>query len=124
MAVAGGGTGVSRRLVAGRASHLAVLASGSERGYSLSGSCGLSYGSGSCEVSGLQWDAHDHLLTRGHADMARALRWDTGGEQRKVAPNQRVRGVCDLDLGHVRLRWVVEGGMKVMARLTRETMSS
>jgi hypothetical protein len=58
------------------------------------------------------------MLTIGHEDMARPLRWGTDGDQRKAAPKQRVCGVCDLDLGHVLWKWVVEGGIKVMARST------
>jgi len=42
-------------------------------------------------------------------------------EQRKPATKQGVLWIGDLDLGQFLFRWVVEGGIKVMARLRRST---
>jgi hypothetical protein len=56
--------------------------------------------------------------------MARPLWWGAEREQQKPTTEKGVGRVCDLDLGHVLLRWVVEGGIKMMARSTGSIMTS
>ena len=69
-------------------------------------------------MSGLQGDAQDPVLTIGHPDMARPLGWGADRDQGKPTRKQRMHRVRDFDLGQFLFEWVVEGGMKVMARLT------
>jgi hypothetical protein len=42
-----------------------------------------------------------------------------GGEQRKVAPEERMGGIGDLDFRRIVCRWVVERGIKVFGRSTK-----
>jgi len=48
----------------------------------------------------------------------RILVGGTDGQDGKAAPEKGVCRVCDLDLGHSLLQWVIEGGIKLMDRLT------
>jgi hypothetical protein len=64
-------------------------------------------------------DAEDHLLTVRDQDMAGGMQ---GGEDRdklEAAAEERVRRVGDLDLLGLFVGWILEGGIKLMARLTQ-----
>jgi hypothetical protein len=40
----------------------------------------------------------------------------------EAPPEERVGGVGDLDLGHTIFRWVLDGGSKLWARLTKSVI--
>jgi len=46
----------------------------------------------------------------------RILVGGTDGQDGKAAPEKGMGRVCDLDLGHSLLQWVIEGGIKLMDR--------
>jgi hypothetical protein len=70
------------------------------------------------EVSGLDRDAQAHEFPIGHDDMAEALRGMADRQDGEASPEQRMRRIGYLDLVRSRIRWVLEGGIMLLSRLT------
>jgi hypothetical protein len=74
------------------------------------------------KVGGLDSKAKAHEAPIGHDDVARALGRVTDRQNLKASAVQRMGGVGHLDLFGIGRRWVVEGGIMLLSRLTRWIM--
>ena len=72
-----------------------------------------------CERSGRHGDSERHEIAISHINIAGAIRLPADVTDRESPRKERVRGVGYLDLVHVWMSRVVEGGILLVSRLTR-----
>jgi hypothetical protein len=70
------------------------------------------------EVGSEDGNAQAHEVAVGDDDMAGTLRWMADGQDGEASPEQRMKRIGYLDLVRSRIRWVLEGGIKLLSRST------
>src|SRR5262249_17224676 len=68
------------------------------------------------QVGGLDREAQPHEVPIGHDHMAGTLRRMADRDDREAPPVERVHRIRHLDLVRVELKWVLEGGIKLLSR--------
>jgi hypothetical protein len=71
-----------------------------------------------CEIRGRKLEAKSHVSTVADEDVPYRTGRVVDGEDRETAAEERMGRIGDLDLGRFLLGWVIEVGIKLMARST------